>query len=124
MTSTRQIPTTPAYRRALAAEPGLKAAHRIVRILAVAGYDGAETYDGILKPLAYPLVGWQRGTHYHAHNPEDMPQRTGWISFADLPDPITTKAEPATEEEKWLRSQEAFDAVTDVWLDYLDGVTA
>lgn len=122
MTTTRSIPTTPAYRRALASEPGLCAVARVVRILAAAGYDGADTYGTILKPLTFPLVGWQRGIHFHAHNPEDMPPRVGLVCAADFPDPIITSADPATEEEDWLRTQEAYDAVTDVWLDYLDGV--
>ena len=111
--------TTPAYRRALAAEPTLRSVEKVVHALADLHIAPGTAYDEIIKPLTDPLIGWRRGVHHHAHNPEDVPPTFQIVRASDIPSPVTTGSEPATAEETWLRTCEAFDAVTDVWLDYL-----
>lgn len=120
---------TPKYARALNSEPKLRNLERVIRALAALNPMPGTVYDAVIYPLASPLVGWRRGQHFHAHNPEDMPtpiskstegERTvALYSLADYPTPIATVSQPATTEEAWLRTREAFDAVTNVWLDHL-----
>ena len=116
---THTMNTTPDYRRALAAEPDLRAVEKVVHALADLNVMPGTVYDAIIKPLADPLIGRNRGTHHHAHNPEDLPSPSSIVRASDFPSPIASGSKPATDEEKWLRTREAFDAVTDVWLDYL-----
>lgn len=112
--------TTPEYLRAVAAEPRLRAVGRVIKALAALNVMEGTAYDAVIRPLVAPLVGWSRGRHFHAHNPEDMPKpEHGMILMSQIPEPIITKPEPATDEEAWLRTQKAYDAVIGVYLDYL-----
>lgn len=113
-----------AYRRAVDLEPRLLAVEAMVRALvALAPTDepfcSGCLWSGVLKPLARPLVGWDRARP----RLDAQPKRPGssWtpVDLAPvlaLPGP----PEPSTAEEAWLRTTEAFDAVTDPLLALLD----
>jgi hypothetical protein len=88
------------YNRALAAEPRLRAIADMVKaVTASAAYDRSFCdgcfWERTLKGKALPLVGWERG-----HRSRQ----------AKHPDP---------ETERWLRSREAWEAVTERWLQQL-----
>ena len=121
---------TAAYNRAVTAEPDLRAVEKVIRAIATLNVTPGTAYDSLIRPLTSPLVGWERGTHHHAIDPADDPRidsatgvrRVTMIRATDIPVHVRTSSEPATDEEKWLRTPEAYDAVTDVWLDYLSAV--
>jgi hypothetical protein len=80
------------YDRALEAEPGLRALDALVDALCALVRPSDALCHGcvwerIVKPLALPLVGWAR--------------RNG--SATD-------------DSDRWLRSSEAYDTITNVWL--------
>lgn len=115
--------TTDPVRRAVAADHHIRALDRAIRtIAALAPAEGADTpmchgclWSGVVKPLSKLLLGSARGELDEARD------RVG------IPDPVDLAAllaEPgrelaSTETERWLRSDEAYDQVTDVWLDLL-----
>lgn len=119
--------TAPAagYRRALDAEPRLRAIERLVTGLCELARPGDTLCAGcvwelIVKPLTTPWIGWGRGRPHRdaADDPRDSWQP---VSLADLlAEPGYARAEPATDTERWLRSSEAFDAFTDELLRRLD----
>jgi hypothetical protein len=88
------------YNRALAAEPQLRAiAGMVEAVTASAAYnqsfcDGC-FWERTLKGHVVPLIGWERG--YRSRQ-------------AKHPDP---------ETEQWLQSSEAWEAVTERWLQQL-----
>jgi hypothetical protein len=113
------------YDRALAAEPQLRAIERVVDTLCelVRPSDhlcNGCVWEGIVKPLASPWVGWER-EYVPGEADDPVPgELMGRWTMADLrgdDDPLRPPA--TTETEKWLRTSPAFDAVTDVWLDRL-----
>jgi hypothetical protein len=88
------------YSRALAAEPHLRAIAELVEAVTVSAADDRSFCDGCfwectLKGQVLPLVGWERGSSSRQ---------------AGHPDP---------ETERWLRSPEAWEAVTERWLEQL-----
>lgn len=87
--------TADQFERALTAEPTLRAIDRLVDTLcALVRPTDILCYgcvwEQIVKPLTVPLVGWCR------------PGRA------------------TTDTEKWMRTSEAFDVVTDKWIDRLE----
>ena len=91
------------YNRALAAEPHLRAIADMVGAVTASAAHDRSFCDGCfwectLKGHVLPLVGWERGS---------------WSRQARHPDP---------ETERWLRSQEAWEAVTERWLQQLSRV--
>lgn len=112
------------YEKALQAEPQLRTIARMVAaFMALAptrrskrSMCAACVWERILKPLATPWVGWERG-----YAPDQAPSqlRDSWkpIELSVLlatPDP--DRPEPDNEIEAWLRSSEAFDVVANRWL--------
>ncbi len=125
MTTTRTTKSA-AFERALAAEPALVHLDAMVTAfekLAPSKRSGipmcyACLWDAILKPLTAPLLGWERG--YPLVQATDEP-RPVYVNFAEM----LTAAPPAqatTATEEWLRSSQAWDAVTGVWLRRLEAV--
>lgn len=124
--------TTVADRRALleracAADRAIRALNQVVTALCVAAATGdgpacsSCIWERIVKPLATPLVGWERG--YPASEAKDP---TSGLAVVDLGPALKWLDErdahrtPATTEtERWLRSQEAWDAVTGEWISRL-----
>lgn len=127
--------------RALEAEPDLEALDRLVDALcALVRPDdrlcAGCTWEGIVKPLASALVGWERGAPRTASTPADTLglRPVGDIAAeVDLADQLRAQIihgdqilgvphapEPANDTERWLRSHEAWDAVTNVWLARLE----
>lgn len=114
--------TTDLYEKALAAEPKLRALDLAVRTMAALVRPGDRMCSGcawsrIVKPLARPLIGNERGTV--PTNAKDRRRGDdGWsmsvIPASLLKGPDMTPADTATE--RWLRSMEAWDAVTGTWL--------
>jgi hypothetical protein len=128
----------PAYKRAVEAEPRLRHVERMVKAQVLYIRPG-DTFchgcywDAILKPLVTPLVGWGRGEpHEDAEDPHPSGKRVmhvtgGGESRVEEKDNylvITTswdeafarmdaEPEPTTATEKWLRSSDAWDTVTD-----------
>ena len=116
-----------AYRRALAAEPGLKRLDHMVRLLAATApkrkpFCCGCIWERILKPLASPLVGWTRGYPQEQASDPDADGTTGFefVSMAEVLERMDERPAPSTDTEAWLRSTEAWDAVTDTWLELLD----
>lgn len=108
---------------ALAAEPRLQAIERLVDALC-ALVRPADTmcfgcvWESIIKPLTVPLVGWERGyPPEQAHDPGTKPLYADIASILDRPD---DRPDSETETEAWLRTAEAWDAVTDRWLSRLE----
>lgn len=104
---------THSYDDALKLEPRLTAVERMVDTVCLYvrptdEFCHACYWESVLKPIVTDLVGWGRG--YPPEQADPNP-RSSWapIDLADLPDP--TPAE--NDAEKWLRSSEAFDLVTD-----------
>jgi len=111
--------TRAAYERALTAEPQLEAVVKVVDALLLIDDDKSDELDhwGIIKPLIVPWLGYQRGTV--PLNAPDAPtsstpkvKSVGELARTNLPRPVPA----TTETEKWLRSEEAYDAFTDVLL--------
>lgn len=113
--------TRAAYDRALAAEPGLRAAVDVVDALTALVRPGDElcfgcVWETIVKPTVTPHVGWSRG-----HVPEQAadPDPGGLPMPVDLSELFAwddRREEAMTETERWLRTPEAYDAVSDVLL--------
>lgn len=114
------------YARALDAEPQLAAIEALVNVLcATAPTDQPFCcgciWETILKPLVTPLVGWDRG--YPPEQAEDPdPGKRSWqpIDLTTTFAALDNRPKPATATEAWLRSQDAYNAVTDRWLTQLD----
>lgn len=111
--------TQAAYERALTAEPQLEAVVKVVDALLLIDDEKGDGLDhwGIIKPLIVPWLGYQRGTV--PVNAQDAPtsatpkvKSVGELARTNLPRPVPA----TTETEKWLRSEEAYDAFTDVLL--------
>lgn len=115
--------------QACAADSGIRALDFAVTALAVAAgaADGPACsgcmWARIVKPLALPLLGWERG-----YPPMESPDRTaglrgGLVNISELMvrmDERAARRTPATSDtERWLRSQEAWDAVVGEWIDRL-----
>ncbi|MFI8976507.1 hypothetical protein ACIGO9_26725 [Nocardia asteroides] len=107
---------------ALAVEPQLQAVDRMVRaFVALAPADRTMcagcVWTDLLKPATLPWIGWERGLpHRDATEPEPLRFMTGSEFILDVSEPTT----PTTEVEKWLRTEQAWDAVTDTWLALLN----
>lgn len=117
-----------AMARAIDAEPDLAAVDAVVDTLCarVRPEDrlcAGCAWENIVKPLASPLIGWERG----------VPRPDALDADANLADQLRARMttgdkfifgnrppEPTTDTERWLRSSEAWDAVTKVWLARLD----
>ncbi|MCX4972181.1 hypothetical protein [Streptomyces sp. NBC_00620] len=106
------------YQRALHAEPRLQAIASIVDVLIelVRPNDnmcGSCIWEGIIKPLTTPLIGWERGyPPREAHDPGNAEWRlisgSDWAKEFETAEKTRTTA--TTDTEKWLRTPEAWDA--------------
>lgn len=114
------------YRRALKAEPQLRAIDRLVDVLAALAPTRRSgrplcsgcTWERIVKPLTSPWVGHERGFHPDvAEDPDPDRPPIQFLKASDLKMP--PRVEATTEIERWLRTSEAWDAVTRVWIDRL-----
>lgn len=113
--------------RACAADAGIRALDHMVSALCAAARttDGpacsACTWERLVKPLVMPLLGWQRGLpQLAALDPRQPGQPLHVVGISELMarmDEQGARRTPATTDtERWLRSQEAWDAVTGAWL--------
>lgn len=115
------------YRIALDAEPALVAVEAVVELICAQGLPSQKAWSSIVKTLATPFLGTLRGIGVEgASNPmhpdlseeEHMARVVG--SAVDLSEHVDhlekyrLPAETATEE--WMRTSEAWDAVTRVWI--------
>lgn len=115
-----------AFERALQAEPKLRAVSQLVDVLRLLVRPTDEMchgciWEAIVKPLVRPWVGWGRG--YPPKSAQD-PDPTGerWLrvtSAAELMREADPRIPAETETEKWLRTSEAWNAVTKVLIDRL-----
>lgn len=106
------------YDRALNAEPRLRAIAATADALLelVRPTDtmcGGCVWDGIVKPLVTPLIGWERG---YPPKPAPDPGESTWrlISGSDwaaeFEEVEKTRVPATTDTEKWLRTSDAWDA--------------
>lgn len=113
------VTTLDPIRRAIAADHQIRALDRTVRLIAaLAPSPDSDTemchgclWSGIVKPLAQLLLGPDRGIVDEA---EDR-TTDGWIDLASVFDELDREP-PSTETERWLRSDEAWNAVTGEWV--------
>lgn len=113
--------------RACKADPGIRALDRAVTALcaAASATEGpacsACTWERIVKPLVLPLIGWGRGLpSLPARDPRVpggplQPVDLGEL-MAQMDEQQTRRTPATTDTERWLRTQEAWDAVTASWL--------
>lgn len=108
----------PSYHRALNACEQLVTLDKLVYTLCISlSPSGARCagciWEQIVKPLSSHFVGWGRGD-----NPIIRDGSEGIRRLEDVP--AKPRETGLTETEMWLRSSEAYDAVTDVWLARLE----
>ncbi len=115
------------FERAARADSNIRAFDRIIRILAATAPSEESgqpwcsncAWSAFVKPMARLLVGPDRGHHTDAEDPSDAPMRpvdlAALLAERDEPD-----REPSTQTERWLRSHEVWEAVTNRWLKLLD----
>ncbi|CAM5714830.1 hypothetical protein SVIOM342S_07645 [Streptomyces violaceorubidus] len=112
-------PEQTGYERAMKADRRLRALAEFVNALCgfVRPADtmcGGCTWDSLVKPLAVPLIGWERG-----RLPESAPDPkpgggwkfvsgSEWVAAVEAAEKDRTPA--TTETEEWLRTSEAWDA--------------
>lgn len=107
------------YNRALNADHRLRALANLVTALCqfVRPADtmcGGCAWETLVKPLATPLIGWERG--YKPKCAKDPDPSGGWRIYSgqELLDEwaaVQRDQTPATTEtEQWLRTEEAWDA--------------
>lgn len=78
-------------------------------------------WERVVKPLALPLVGWERGLPPLAvkdPRPPGAPLHVMGIGalLEEMDEQKSRRTPASSETERWLRSQEAWDAVTGAWL--------
>ncbi|MEU5097597.1 hypothetical protein [Streptomyces sp. NPDC020996] len=107
------------YERAVAADPRLRALADLVTALCqfVRPADtmcGGCAWENLVKPLATPLIGWERG--YRPEPAKDPTPDGGWRLYTSRD--LTAALEAAERErtpastatEQWLRTSQAWDA--------------
>ncbi|MHA7264101.1 hypothetical protein ACX80W_12960 [Arthrobacter sp. TMN-37] len=118
------------YCRALEAEPALRVLEQVVGSICNDGLASNEAWLNLVTPLITPYLGMSRGHGVkNADNVSRADRTTGeelMDLLADLEDLSSqSKAKekmhkyrlPATNStEEWLRTSEAWDAVTQVWI--------
>lgn len=116
--------------RACAADPAIRALDQAVSAMcsaARATYGpscSACVWQRILKPLAVSLVGWDRGYPLRsARDPRPPGVSLPFVNMSELmageDERKSRRTPPAGDTEQWLRTQEAWDAVTGSWLERL-----
>lgn len=114
------------YRLAMEAEPRLKAIESVVRMLLVHSWPPDRAWSLVVRPLAEPFVGRLRGIGISgAENPlppdlSESERRQIRKKILDNLDGetellITCRVPALTVTEEWLRTSDAWDAVTSVW---------
>lgn len=113
-----------AFERALKAEPRLRAVVRIVNVLRLLVRPTDQMCHGclweiVIKPLVKPWIGWGRG--YLPRQAKNPDPDGGWrLRVQTAAEVMREHPIPAeTETEKWLRTSEAWNAVTQVLNDRL-----
>lgn len=115
---------TDSYRRALAADHRLQALELVA--LALVGQCAGCSWEQVLKPLLEPLAGFGRNVPKQAEDPTPVDPEDPWgiddiVSGAEIAAMVFPEApEAETTTEAWLRTSEAYDAVSSVWLNYLE----
>jgi hypothetical protein len=118
------------YRRALEAEPALQRLEEVVGWICKQDQPFNEAWLNLVKPLTTPYLGVSRG--YGVKNADNVSRadRTLDEELADImadlehlfcPTRVKEKTDryclPATNStEEWLRTSEAWNAVTRVWI--------
>lgn len=142
MSVTRTVTAKAGFDRALAADRRLEPIVRLVDALcALVGPEDEMcagcVWEGIVKPLVTPLVGWERGyIEEEAKDPDPEPEPAddeeaaarALFNFKSrlrtaaeiMAEPEQSRTPATTDTERWLRSPMAYDAVTNVLLDRLN----
>ncbi|WMM73009.1 hypothetical protein RCF27_01245 [Rhodococcus pyridinivorans] len=78
-------------------------------------------WDNIIKPLATPLIGWGRGyPPKQAKDRDHNAPRYRYVNIAEVLEEQEGRPPAESDTERWLRTSEAWDAVTEYWLARLD----
>lgn len=118
------------YRRALEAEPALRLIEQVVNSICNDVLPSNEAWVNLVAPLATPYLGVSRG--YGVKNADNVSRADRTLGeeledlTADLEDLSSqSKAKESGDKyrlpamnstEEWLRSGDAWDAVTHVWI--------
>lgn len=115
------------YRLALEAEPALVAIEAVVDLICDKGLPSQTPWPSIVKTLTIPYIGTMRGIGAEGAtnpkrpdlNPEERMEHllgsmTDMTEDAERLEKYRLPAMTATEE--WMRTSEAWDAVTRVWV--------
>ncbi len=114
------VTTLDPVRRAVAADHQIRALDRTIRLIAALAPSpdsGIEMchgclWSGIVKPLAQLLLGPDRGIVDEAEDNAHIGRFVDIAAFLNEPD----RPPASTETERWLRSDEAYHALTNEWL--------
>jgi hypothetical protein len=126
--TTDQTTISPDYQRALAAEPRLRPVEALVDALCTLRRPTDRlcagcVWEQIVKPLVSPYLGWGRA---YAPRPARDPDPTATgerllkVRTGLMAEMEERRLPATTDTERWLRTSEAYDAVTDVLLARLD----
>jgi hypothetical protein len=78
----------------------------------------ASRFMNIVRQLAKPWVGYQRGYIRQADSQAEIAARPKIRNGEDITIPDVSPA--LTDNEVWLRTGEAYDAVVQYWMDLLE----
>ncbi|WP_104181661.1 hypothetical protein [Arthrobacter sp. B0490] len=126
------------YRRALEAEPALRVIEQVVNSICNDVLPSNEAWANLVAPLTTPYLGVSRG--YGVKNADNVSRADRTLGeeledlTADLEDLSSqSKAKESVDKyrlpamnstEEWLRSAEAWDAVTHVWIHRMQDVAS
>lgn len=113
------------FQQTIEADSQLRAVDALVRVLAAtapapesdAPMCSGCVWEHIVKPLTTPVLGWSRARpHRDVRPPSADPFEVVDIAQVMSEAHDNPKPPPTNDLERWLRTSEAFDVVTDVWL--------
>lgn len=118
------------YRLALEADPTLQVIEQVVSWICEKGLPCSKSWSNLVKPLITPHLGVMRGYGVENASNPSRPDLTSeemqahLLAYLGNQENMATTAErmkkyrlPATNgTEEWLRTSEAWDAVTQVWI--------
>lgn len=123
------------YRLALEAEPALVAIEAVVALICAKGLRAQKAWVSIVKPLTRPFLGTMRGIGAEAASNPTRPDLSADERLEHMFDDVVDLGEhikhleryrlPAsTATEEWMRTREAWDAVTRVWIERMQAAAA
>jgi hypothetical protein len=119
------------YRLALETEPALMAIETVVDLICEKGLPSQRVWSSVIKPLTLPFIGTMRGIGIDSAKNPTRPDLTQDQLVDHVLGSIENLSEkfkrlekyrlPATTAtEEWMRTSEAWDAVTRVWFQKID----